>query len=439
VSPQFDKAALSQYYARLFGVFLTEIDAAVASLHLQEAPNVADKIGAWASAWRNALDGGFDIEGAGLLRYGLLLGQLAEAHSFYSVAEDVLDKLADRAVQRVPWIPDPTSVLITAGEYNRRRGYLDKGERRYNDAKAILTDDPTRTGLQEQAIHKELGRVFYEIAYLHRLRGDAEAARSALQRSETECDIARDPVGAEIARTELAAISYEEGLEDATISILMESVSRFNDLATDLDTEKAGRSTLARRWVINAKAHLAQTYIAKGNYEAAKRLIAESEQLNPSITGMATLKRIEAQAHLAQGNLALALDVIGASWTAISQQPRGDLASTELGAATVAIAGIIHALEESVPSALSCFEQACSLPADLHNRRPQAWAWAGRAILAKRGGDTRTCQAAVQEGLLLVERCGWPVRRLLLTLLKNVHSNDGPDLNDLKNLVCRSG
>ena len=96
--------------------------------------------------------------------------------------------------------------------------------------------------------------------------------------------------------------------------------------------------------------------------------------------GLATVKRVEAQLRLAKGELGASQDAIAVSWRAIETQ--GDLKSTELAAATVVITGVTHALTGSYSDAMSCFEEACMLPPNLHNRRAQGWAWAGRAILA---------------------------------------------------------
>ena len=432
----------SVLHSRLFDVYLKQIDTAVASLYQERIKSIATRIELWRNTWTNAYNGLFAVRQADLLQYGTLLGRLAETYSLHLVAEEILNRLAESAVSREPWIPDPASVLITAGEFNRRRGDLDQAESRYNEAVKILDHDHVATESRQRA-HREMGRVFYELAYLHQLRGDAGATRSALERSEAESDLAKDELGAEIARTLLAAVLYEEGFAGAAVLRLTESLSRLERLVDDPGVKEAGRSGLARRWVINAQINLGQAYLAVGNPEAARRLIgrpADGEH-GPSITGLATAKRIEAQFCLAEGHLSSALAAIGASWKAIEQQ--GDLTSTELAAGTVALAGIIHALEgseESRKSALSCFEQACNLPTGLHNRRAQGWAWAGRAILAKKAGDGVAFLDAVHNGLALVQRCGAPIRAFLLDLLRNSYSTEGgPDLNDLRELVCRSG
>ena len=162
---------------------------------------------------------------------------------------------------------------------------MDRSERRYNDAVAILTRDLFAAGSRKSIIHRELGRLFYEIGYLHRLRGDAKSTRSALERSEAECDLANDQLGAEIARAIMAMISYEEGFEDAAIRALTERLSRFSSLVSDPEIANAGRSMFARRWVINAQVDLGLAYLAKGDHAAARRLIEASVEHQPSITG----------------------------------------------------------------------------------------------------------------------------------------------------------
>jgi tetratricopeptide (TPR) repeat protein len=406
-------------HSRLFAVYLKHLNTAVSSLHQQRTTSIARRIKIWKSTWTNAYDGRFDIRPADLLLYGTLLGRLAEAYSFHSVVEEVLNRLAESAVGRELWIPHPASVLITAGESDRRRGKLGHAESRYNEAVKILEHDLVAKESRQQ-IHRELGRLFYELAYLHRLRGDAGATRSTLERSEAECDLAKDELGAEIARTVLGVVSYEEGFADAAVRALTERLSRLEGLVDHSEIKEAGRTDLVHRWLINARIHLGQAHLAAGNYATARQLIGPrvNGEHNPSIVGLATVKRIEAQLCLAEGDLRLARDAIGASWEAIGQQ--GQLLSTELAAATVAIAGVIHSLEGSRPSALSCFDEACRLPPDLHNRRAQGWAWAGRAILAREAGDRVHFLAAVHEGLAVIQRCGAPVRAFLLELLKQL-------------------
>ena len=436
MSPFADRTGHSRFHSGLFDAYLKRLKKASANPRPRAASD-PKRVSQWMSTWSNAYDRQFDVRRPDLLQFGMLLGRFAETHSQHIVAEVVLDRLADSAAQGESWISSPASVLITAGEYNRRRGNLDRAESRYNEARSLLERDLAQVD-SRPPIHRELGRVFYELGYLERLRGNAEATRSTFERSEAECDLANDELGAEIARTVLALVSYEEGFAATAIGGLTESLARLKKLANDPKIKEAGRDALARRWVSNSQYHLVQAHLAGGNTPIARRLIVKlGNEQGPSITGLVTAKRIEAQLFLAEGDLGLASDAIGASWEAIEQQ--GDLMSTELAAATVAFAGVTHALEGSSESALSCFEQACSLPADLHNRRAQGWAWAGRAILAKEAGDRVTSLAAVHEGLTVVQRCGAPIRAFLMELLRSGCSTEGgPVLDDLKALVCRS-
>jgi len=427
--------------SRLFGVYLKRLQGAVAGLHEQTIVGIDDSIAQWKSTWTQAYDELFDVsQKTNLLEYGILLGRLAETYSSHPVAEEILDRLAESAIRREAWIPDPSSILITAGEFNRRRGNLNSSEARFNEALTILEHD-LATREERKQTHWSLGRLFYEFSYLHRLRGDACAARAALERSEIECSTAKDEVGVEIARTLLAVLSYEEGFADLAVQELSGCLSRLENLVDNPAVRSANRSGFARRWVINARLHLSLAHVALGRYKAAWQLLRLS-RADPSIAGYATAKRIEAQLFLAEGQLKPALEAIGASWDAI-EQPPGDLMSTELAAATVAISGVIHGLEESEEgrrSAISCFQQACALPSDLHNRRAQAWAWAGCAILARKAGDKIACLTAIHKGLAAVQRSGAPVRAFLLKLLRSCYSEEeGPTLNDLIELVCRSG
>jgi len=429
----------ARLHSGLFDFYLKKLDAAVAVLHQQKTESVAKRIDMWESTWNNAYDRVFDVRREDLLTYGTLLGRIAETYSFHPVAEEVFDRLAESAINREHWISHPASVLITAGEFNRRRANLDLAEKRYQEAARILEDDLATTECR-QRIHGDLGRLFYELAYLHRLRGNAGATRSTLERSEAECELAEDELGTQIARSVLAVVSYEEGLAGSSVTELKACLSRLEQLVDDPGVKRAGRDGLARRWVVNARTHLGQAYVAAGDNVSARRMIGRrhaDEEKEPSVTGLATALRVEAQLYLAEGHPDLAQDAISASWNAIEQQ--GDLLSAELAAATVTIAGLTNALMGSRDSALSCFKQACGLPPDLHNRRAQGLAWAGRAILAREGGDHPTSLAAVREGLAVVQLCGAPVRAFLLELLRNSYSTGGPNLNDLKVVVCRSG
>src|SRR5438270_37562 len=122
------------FSSRLFGVYLEEIRAASAGLYQRRTKTIDDEINEWKGHWTNAYDRLFEIRRTDLLEYGMLLGRLAETYSSHLIAEDIFNRLAESAIRREPWIPDPSSVLITAGEFNRRRGNLDDAEARYNDA-----------------------------------------------------------------------------------------------------------------------------------------------------------------------------------------------------------------------------------------------------------------------------------------------------------------
>ena len=430
----------SSIHSGVFKSYLQQLDDAVADLHQRRTLSIDQRVKYWMSAWENALAGVIEVEPSDLLRYGLLLGRVAESYSFNVVAENVMDQLADAAIRREPWVPDPPSVLITAGEFNRRRGNRDRAEERFGEAIQILEKD-IAAAEDRQRVHKELGRLFYELGYLQRLRGDAGAARAALERSEVECELAGDGVGAEIARSVLAAISYEEGLAEAAVAQYKASLAQFVRMVDDPEVRAAGRSGLARRWIFNARVHLAQAYLAAGNHQAARReldtQLAEQDQ-EPSTLGLATLKRVEAQLLLAEDDLGSAEAAIAASRQALDTQ--GDLKTVDMAAATVAITGVIRALTESHASAQSCFEEACQLPPELYNYRGQAWACAGRAILAREAGDADAALRAIGEGLDKVQRGGAPIRSFLLQLLRTAYATEtAPGLRDLKVLVYSTG
>jgi hypothetical protein len=162
----------------LFRIRFRDMEAVLAGLYEPSAQPVDKlRVGQWRSSWANAYDGVFEVPKADLLQYGMLLGRVAEAHSHYLVAEDVFNRLVESVLQREPWIPDPAAVLITAGEFSRRRANLEHAESRYHHALGVLEED-ARASNAPRGIHRTLGRLFYELAYLQRLRGDAGAARS---------------------------------------------------------------------------------------------------------------------------------------------------------------------------------------------------------------------------------------------------------------------
>ena len=428
--------AVRQMGSGVFDCYLNLLVAAEADLYQRARKDVQGRLDRWKGNWINAYDQQYDVKWSDILQFGLLLGRVAEWYLRYDVAKDVFDRLAEAARRREPWIPHPPSVLITGGEFNRRLGDLDRAEDCFREAVQILEQDLDTVESRRQS-HKELGRVFYELAYVNRLRGDAGATRSSLERSEADCILAEDALGAEIARCLLGVVSYEEGLGESAVATLEECLPRFELLVDDPAVKTANRTGFARRWVVNARIHLGQAYLAAGDPDAARHLIekqlAEFDR-EPMPAFVATLKRVEAQLRLAEGNLNLAQSAIAASWKAIE-----DLNSTELAAATVAITGLTNALMGSTSSADSCFEQACSLPADLHNRRGQGWAWAGRAILAREAGDRRSSLVAIRKGLDLVQRSGAPIRAFLLQMLRSYTTEGGAELSDLKALVCRTG
>lgn len=165
--------------------------------------------------------------------------------------------------------------------------------------------------------------------------------------------------------------------------------------------------------------------LADRNVASAREVFGvhrEHEAAQPSRIGYATLRRIEAQLWLAEGRFGEALAAISKSWKAL--EDHADLSSTERAASTVAIAGIIHALQGALGPARHCFVQARDLPVDLHNHIAHGWASVGDAILKAEAGDRQGAIEAILWGLESVRRCGAPARHLLLKLFREFEGSD---------------
>lgn len=421
-----------EYLSRIFCSHLSDLR--TADLRQKRSEDIQGEVKVLYANWEQAYAGVIPVLPSDLVRFGLLLGRFAESYSLQNVAEQVLDQLGDDAAARVPWIERPAEILITSGEFNRRGGDLSKAETRFSAAVSILEEDLS-VAEKGQRAHWELGRVFYEFAYLNRLRGDAAAAIAAIERSEVECELGGDIVGIEIAKSLQATVLYEEGMPNASIMRYQTCVARFEELVADPTIAAAGRLGFARRWLVNTRLGLGQAYLATGNISEARAII-ESQVVDvsngPSTLAMATARRIEAQLRLAENDLEGAAMAIGVSRQIINNN---DENLTEGAATTLAIVGLVNALGDDDTSALSCFDAACGLQADLHNHRAQGWAWAGRAILARNAGDMECARRAVLDGLKCVERCGAPVRRFLLKLLRTNSDKTGPGLDELRQLV----
>jgi len=425
-----------QIQANLFQGYLEELELALGALYQQgsalDATRLVRRAKHWASAWK----GDFDVPKAALLQFGMLLGRVAEAHAGADIAAGVFRLLAERAVQNVGWIPEPAAILLSAGEFNRRGGHLQEAECYYNQAVNILKLELVKVE-RRTAVHKELGRLYYELAYLHRLRGNCGSEKSAYERSETECDLACDTVGAVIARAGLYQISLDEGNADAAVRGLTACATEFQRLAVAPEIDP-GRRGFAQRWFFNVRFSLVQAHLATGSHAAARQLLDDVRSKALAILSTYTSKVIEAKICLAEDDLAGAERAVAESWTVIESQD--GLEAAEQAAATVAISGLIHALGHSEESARSLLVQACGLRRDLNNSTAQGWAWAGRAILARDAGDREEYWSALHQGLSAVESCSTPVRAFLHEILRNSYATRlSPDLNDLKVLVCRSG
>lgn len=380
----------------------------------------------WHDIWKLAEAGLFVSSLDERLEFAQRLGRISENRSYHSIAAEVFDKLAQEALRDKTEIPNPPGILITAGEFNRRCADLTKAEERFTDAIRLLQDEfLTQSRKAENLqIHRDLGRVFYELAYLERLRGDACCATSYLERSEIECDLGRDPVGASIARTLRGVISFEEGTPDFPAANIAKEQKLLLDLADEEGVRKAGRDVFARRWSANASVHMIQALLADRKITAAKAKLNDNrtdKETWPSAFGYATSQRILAQVLLSEGRFPEALDAIGDSWNTLAEQ--ADLSLLERGAHTVAVAGVINAAQGSRDSASRCFDMARNLPAQLHNHSAIGLAFAGDAMLRAEEGDERAAIEAVIKGLAYVQRCGTPIRRGLLKFLRGLEEN----------------
>ena len=315
-------SAAAQWRAGLAGLFpkyLAGVRLATEGLHRRRLENLDTRLEIWYSNWVAGHCGMLLADPVDLIEFGLMLGRLAESYSKIDLAERILDQLAEYAAHQVDWIKDPQRILITTGEFKRRRGDLQGAMRRFGEAVEILESNVSNER-ERAAVHSELGRVFYELGYLSRLRGDAAAAAAAFDRSEVECELAGDSVGVEIARSHRATRLMEEGVATEAVAKFEASVARFQELIVDPAVQAARRDGLARRWLLNVRIHLSQAYLAASNHIEATRLIGAlvteiSE--GPSALAFATTKRIEAQIWLAQNE-------IGKSEAAISGLPEFD-------------------------------------------------------------------------------------------------------------------
>ena len=196
-------------HGKLFRIYLERLEEDVTRLHAKVTSDIDTRVSMYRSTWENACRGYIAVSGPERFQFAGLLGRVAESYSLHHIAEEVFDQLAEEALQNDSDLPNPVDVLITAGEFNRRRAHLSKAEERFAEAKRLLehkllsANDPVAL----HQIHRQLGRVFYELAYVDRCRGDAGSAASHLERCEMECDLGQDPVGASIARTLRAVLA----------------------------------------------------------------------------------------------------------------------------------------------------------------------------------------------------------------------------------------
>jgi tetratricopeptide (TPR) repeat protein len=388
--------------------------------------------------WWDAYKGDmFEVPPADLYQYAVSLGSLLEIASFYVDAESVLEMLTHESFISRLSPAFAQSALITAGEYRRRRGSLDAAERHYIAALRMLQEGETG---QEPHFHRQMGRLYYELAYLHRLRGDAGACRSAFEQSEVECVLANDMVGVEIARCSIASVSCEEGFPQPAVAQFTDSLRRLERMIDESSIKEAGRAGLARRWLGNVRSDLSRAYLASQEQRQARVLIEQQlaeDSVGPSVRGLLIIKRLEARLLLSEGRLDAAEAAINASFKAIGD---GEIESTELAAATVMMIGLVEALLGSRESARQSFQRACSLPSDLNNRRAQGCAWAGLAIIARDANDIRSSRMAIRSGLELLGRCGAPIRNFLFGLMKDIQMTAHEiGFHALMNVVCRFG
>lgn len=431
-------------HGELFRKYLERLEQEVIRFYAQVTPNIDIWIKRYYSIWNNARSGDrvLAVSRQEQVRFGELLGRVAEGYSRHDIAEEVFDRLTEDALDNNSAIAKPIELLITAGEFNRRRVNLPKAQARFMEAKKYLEDRLITA--QDLTVFislaRQLGRVLYELAYIERFHGNAMAEIATLDHSARACTLGHDPVGASIARTLQAMVFCEEEGGSGPISTIQRELQRLSHLAEDETMKRERRDGFARRWIRNAHLHLVQALLTNSNVAAAREVFEvyrEHEAEEPSRIGLVTLRRIEAQLCLAEGLLDEAHEAIGKAWNA--SEEHASLALIERGASTVAVAGVIHVLQGLRTSANDCFTQARNLPIDLHNHIAHGWAAMGDAILKMETGDRQAAREAVFYGLHAVQHCGAPTRRALLHLWSAVegdsHFDVGSWLSTLQLLV----
>lgn len=375
-----------------------------------------------------------------LLEFGVLLAQSAETSSLFDVSDKIFTSITEDAALVESGIENPVAVLVTAGEYRRRVMNLTAAEATFLQAEKLCWSR-VESGSALKSTFKDLGRLYYELAYLGRLRGDAATAIAWLERSAAVCDLAEDWVGAEVALTLKDVVLCEEGETNLAAEGLEKHLARFHTLKDDPQVIAAKRNGFANRWVLNTEYHLAQAYLARENPEGAEFIFDKLYQRAPSSPSTATdgtFLRLEALVQLQRGDLVKCNATLKNSREAIDKHSSVEIDRTEMGSVFYTLNGVLEALRGDVASARDQFSRACACNPEHHNHRMQGLAAAGNAILARDAGEYPTMREALAFGLMRVHRCGAPIRAFLLEIQKRSQPGSGdPTVNDLARIAAR--
>jgi tetratricopeptide (TPR) repeat protein len=212
-----------------------------------------------------------------------LLADLAAVHSMCTYREELDDDLDDRYM----------AFLVRAGSSTKRRpAYVDQvGGERYEIGLVAKLGERHRRSLRldeamkvlRRGIKRNLGEgrprsfaaeralLYYEIAFVHHLRGQDAEAGEAMAKSQAEAQFADDVVGVAIAKCVGAAFAFHGGRE------LAEDFARLCASQRPV-FERERWHPAAHRWEANTFAHEFDACWSLGQTEACHRLLKELQE-----------------------------------------------------------------------------------------------------------------------------------------------------------------